>query len=97
MDEACQEYEGGLWDFYSLSNGGFYMSLDHDSLLRMQWATNAFSGTMSPDAAGIAVSMAVQNRFAWTVDPDRYSQYYFALRNYAIQHEEAPSIFGFID
>jgi hypothetical protein len=26
LDRLCIDYSGGLWDFYSLSNGGFYMA-----------------------------------------------------------------------
>lgn len=97
MDAACEEYYGGMWDFYSLSNGGFYMALVHDTPLKLQWAENAFVGTMSSDAAGIAVSLFVQNRFACEADSERYGTYFYSLREYAIDHDEAPSIFGFID
>lgn len=97
MDHACEEYVGGSWDFYGLSNDGFYMALRHDKPLQMHWIENAYEGSMSADAAGIAISLMVQNRFAWKVDAQRYGDYFHALRDYAGQHPEAPAIFSFID
>lgn len=98
MDEVCKAYTGGYWDFYDLSNGGFYMALtDREEELPILGINNGFDGSMSPDTAGIAVSLIVQSRFAWKYQPEPYSQYYYALRDYAAQHEEAPSIFGFIN
>jgi hypothetical protein len=30
MSRACKDYQGGLWQFHELSNGGFYMAPDRD-------------------------------------------------------------------
>ena len=31
LSQFCPSYDGGLWQFYELSNGGFYMSPPEDS------------------------------------------------------------------
>ena len=30
MGEFCKDYAGGYWDFFTLSNDGFYMSLQSE-------------------------------------------------------------------
>ena len=52
MRELATEYRGGVWQFYELSNGGFYMAPQVEPLhLRVEG--NGFDGQMSADAAGI--------------------------------------------
>ena len=97
MDKACEAYQGGLWNFYSLSNDGFYLAPDIEGDVHLKWEENYFDGTMSADAAGISISLLAQNALAWEFDPERFSDKYHALLDYAAQHEEAPLIFRFID
>lgn len=54
MTEFCAAYEGG-WEFYELSNGGFYMvpRLGQTALV----PSNGYKGQMSADAAGIMVCL----------------------------------------
>lgn len=91
------QYEGGYWEFYTLSNGGFYMELMQDEALEMECVGNYYQGTMSAEAASIAINLVVQNAFAWQVDADKHSEHFYQLRDYASQHEEAGKIFAFID
>ncbi len=91
------QYTGGYWEFYTLSNGGFYMELMQDEVLNMECVGNYFSGTMSAEAASIAINLVVQNAFAWQVDADKHSENFYQLRDFALEHEEAAQIFAFID
>jgi len=91
------KYTGGYWEFYTLSNGGFYMELCQDEPLEMECIDNYYNGTMSAQAASIAVNLCVQNAFAWQVDAEKHSEHFYQLRTYASQHEEAAQIFAFID
>lgn len=97
MSKASDDYNGGFWDYYSLSNGGFYMAYNCDDRMRMEWADNGFQGTMSTDAASICVNLMAQNAFAWQVSADRHGPQFDALRDYAVQHAEAQHILRFID
>lgn len=97
MDKACPAYDGGYWNFYSLSNGGFYMALNIDNRLKLQWPDNYFEDEMSADAAGIGVSLMAQNTLACKAPSQRIIEQYYALRDYAAQHEEAAMIYRFID
>ena len=97
MEKACPDYNGGFWEFYSLSNDGFYIAPDSEDLLKMQWHDNYFDGVMSADAAGICISLMAQSAFAWEVDSAHFGEKFNALRDYAAEHEEAAMIFRFID
>ena len=99
MNIACTDYDGGLWDFYSLSNGGFFMAFDSDKPLAVEWVDNYFKDTMSAEAASIGVNLFVQNALAWQ-HPDRaemLTDHYFQLRDFALEHKEAAKIMRFID
>ncbi|NOR70852.1 MAG: antirestriction protein [Methylomarinum sp.] len=91
------QYHGGYWEFYTLSNGGFYMELKQDEALNMECVGNYYQGTMSEEAASIAINLVVQNAFAWQVDAEKHSEHFYQLRDFASQHEEAAQIFAFID
>ena len=57
MGRTCADYQGGLWQFYELSNGGFFMTLDRDEPMRLCWPDNYFEGQTSPEAAGIGITL----------------------------------------
>ena len=97
MDTASEDYSGGFWDYYTLSNGGFYMAWDAEKTLKMENLGNYFDEEMSAEAASIASNLMVQNAFAWQIEAERFSEYFHQLRDYAIQHPEAGKILGFID
>lgn len=97
MREDAEKYNGGFWEYYALSNGGFYMGLDQSEPLTMQCIGNYFEGTMSADAASIGVNLFALNAFAWQLDPDKFSEAYRQLRDYALQHDEAAQIMAYID
>jgi Antirestriction protein len=49
-------YRGGLWAFYSLCNGGFYMA-PATSATFMVCCPNGFEGELSADALGITACL----------------------------------------
>ena len=53
LDALSEDYNGGFWNFYTLTNGGFYMAPAGDKRMRLEVDGNGFSGEMSADAAGI--------------------------------------------
>ena len=97
LDRASEDYGGGFWNYYTLKNGGWYMAPDTEQRFRMAWPDNYYEGEMSADAAGIGVNLFVQNRFAWEVDAEKFTEAFHRLRDYAAEHAEASEIFRFID
>ncbi|ECB7109893.1 antirestriction protein, partial [Salmonella enterica subsp. enterica serovar Newport] len=56
-DRLCADYRGGIWQFYTLSNGGAFMAPeanDGDDVWSLYNGMNGNGTDMSPEAAGIA-------------------------------------------
>ncbi|MEZ0602950.1 antirestriction protein [Paraburkholderia sp. IW21] len=101
---APDEYRGGLWDFYKLSNNGGYAAPTTPERYNLAVQGNGFEGEMSNDAAGIVITMFVLNQLAHELAArgnnelaERLSDRYHELRDYAGQHAERASIFRAID
>lgn len=100
----CPGYAGGYWKFYELSNGGWYMAPDFAlNEVEVIVDSNGYSGHMSTDALGIAVTITVVNHLMWSIyeadEPQarKFSDAYYLLRDYAAEHPEAAAIYGAID
>lgn len=97
MKEDAAKYNGGFWEYYTLFNGGFYMSLTQEKPLKMVCVGNYYEGEMSADAASIGVNLFALNTFACEINPEKFGEAYYQLRDYAIQHNEAAQIMAYID
>ena len=98
MGEYSEAYNGGHWIMWELSNGGFYMAPgDKNKTFPMCCAGNYYSGTMSADAAGVVSCLVAFNRMAWHTRDQRFSDLFYALREWAAEHPEAAEIFKAID
>jgi hypothetical protein len=102
MAALCPAYSGGYWQFYDLSNGGFYLALDAkvsaggeapELLLR---AENGFEDEMSYDAAGIVATMYAINRLIWQ-GADHLEDAFYKLRAFAAEHAEFRKILRAVD
>lgn len=96
------QYQGALWEFYNLDNGGWYMAPLLDGSLSLTVETNGYSGMMSDDAAGIVATLFAMNgalhHAPLAVKEARYlTNAYYALKDYACEHAEAAEILGAID
>lgn len=95
----AQSYSGGYWDFYGLSNGGFYMALDADERYQVS-CPNYYRGEMSGDALGIAACLCAYSHLSFSNElpfAKNCARHFFLLRDYAGEHSEAVAIFGAID
>lgn len=85
---------------YELSNGGWYVAPDIDRTLMWDSPLNWFSGELSADAAGITASLYYMSNLSFTEDQvlsEKISEAFHKLRAYALDHDEAASIFRAID
>jgi hypothetical protein len=96
LRELSEDYSGGYWHFYELSNGGFYMAPECESL-RIRVAGNGLEGLMSGDAAGITACLFALSHLSFRIPNDTFSHHYHELREFAIQHPEAAAIVAATD
>ncbi len=97
MDNFCEGYSGGFWTFWTLDNGGILMTLDSQQSFKVINPMNYFEDTMSAEALSIGVNMFALNALMAEKCDQRLVDYYYALRDFAAEHKEASTIFGFID
>lgn len=99
MDRFCTDYCGGIWSFYTLSNGGAFMAPDvgSDAIWNLSNNMNGNGAEMSAEAAGIAVCLIEYSHHACRTECDAMTEHYYRLRDYALQHPESHAILAIID
>ncbi|WP_018276005.1 antirestriction protein [Teredinibacter turnerae] len=96
-------YQGGFWEFYELSNGGFYMSFASDKTFTFSNPDNYFSETMDADTISIIINLYVFNHLAFKYSGKndshsmKFMQLYTNLYDYTKTHPEATLIMRAID
>ena len=95
-ERLSEDYRGGYWEFYQLSNGGFYMAPAGDRQFHVI-CENQFEGDLSADALGITVCLYAYSHLSFA-GPDAFadicSDMYYRLREYMMEHPEAEAILG---
>ena len=92
------DYSGGFWEFYALSNGGFYMAPNTDTTFDI-CCENGFVGQLSGDALGIAACLYAYSHLSFKEDSfgATCGQHYHLLSEFMFEHREARGILGAID
>ena len=97
-DSMADGYDGGYWDFYTLSNGGFYMGPSEDRIFHVK-CQNMYEGDLSADALGITSCLYAYSHLSFT-DGDiarEYAHHYHRLRAFMVEHPEVGAILGATD
>jgi len=97
LEKLSQDYKGGYWEFYELSNGGWYTAPRGDKRFNMAWSGNYYEGVMSADAAGITATLYALSHLANSTQEDALIEAYHKLRDFAIEHAEGQEILSAID
>ena len=101
MDLFCADYCGGIWQFYTLSNGGAFIAPEPDGDDVEKWTLfNPMNGNdveMSAEAAGIAACLMAYSHHACRTECDAMTEHYYRLRNFALNHPECSAIMHLID
>jgi hypothetical protein len=88
------EYNGAYWEFYSLSNGGFYMAPCSDNLYEVS-CENGYEGKLSPDALGITACLYAYSHLSFSnnvILAEECAKHYHFLREFMLEHADATSI-----
>jgi len=93
-----EDYSGGYWHFYQLTNGGFYMAPDSDGQFQVV-SENGFEGFMSADALGITACLFAYSHLSFGQGDfaDTCGKQYHLLREFMFEHAEAGAILVAID
>jgi hypothetical protein len=94
-----EDYEGGYWNYFALSNEGFYMAPSCGEQFSVA-CSNGFEGRLSADALGIAACLYSYSFLSFSPDAD-FAQccanHFHRLREFAVQHSESAGILAAID
>lgn len=91
-------YRGEFWDFYRLSNGGFFVAPTKALLYEVNIPLgNGYRGDMSARATGIVVCLFAYSFLAEKTNMDVYLNQCEWLKDYADVHPEGEKIFAAID
>ena len=97
-ERLSRDYTGGLWEFYALSNGGFYMAPAAGAF--HVTCENSFEGELSAEALGIVACLYAYSHLSFGDQgslPEACAAQYQLLREHALDHAEARSILAAID
>ena len=97
-DRLSEDYTGGYWNFYALSNGGFFMAPESDALFTV-YADNGFQGKMSAEAFGITACLYAYSNLSFGDGElaEECAKQFHLLREYMLDHPEAGAILSAID
>ena len=97
-DSLSADYTGGYWDFYTLSNGAFYLTPSGNDRYQVV-CENGYEGELSADAFGITVCLYAYSRlsFSGMLIADVCAGQYHLLRAYALGYPNVEQILGAID
>lgn len=101
-DILLPDYKGAYWEFYELSNRGWFLEPQLDPFVAVEVSGNGYEGTVSREAAGIIVTLfAMGGALSHGRLPDKIQRHltnaYYDLRDFALQHAEAREILAAID
>lgn len=96
--KLSEDYSGGYWHFYCLSNGGFYMAPDSDGKFQVV-SENGHECFMSADALGVTACLFAYSHLSFGQGEfaDTCGRHYHWLREYMFAHAEAANILRAID
>ncbi|MEQ4924160.1 antirestriction protein [Proteus hauseri] len=98
MGQFCEAYNGGYWEYCTLSNGGAFIYPDvAKEALTLFNMHNGNEAQVSCEAAGIAVCLILYSIWSFQTKNEVMCDRFYQLRDYALQHSESAAIFHLID
>ena len=97
-ERMVEDYDGGYWEFWTLSNEGFYMTPSEDRIFHVK-CQNMYEGDLSADALGVTSCLYAYSNlsFSLTDMAREYARHYHLLREYMLDHPEVREILGATD
>ena len=97
-ENLSSQYNGGFWQFQTLSNEGFYMAPRLDTIFDVS-CDNGFEGKLSSDSLGIAACLYAYSQLSFGdgLFAETCAKQYHLLREYMFEHLEVRAILAAID
>jgi hypothetical protein len=89
------DYQGGYWEFYALSNGGAFIAPSQGEYRIV--SPNGYAGTLSPIPTGIVATLFALSHLSFGFEDPILADQFHALREFAVEHEDARAILAAID
>lgn len=93
------EYNGGYWEFYALSNGGFYLAQSTEQRFHLS-CPNGYEVELSADALGIVCCLYAYSLLSFERIQgfsETCAEHYHLLREFMLEHDEAVAMLRVID
>lgn len=97
LDLWNTDYQGGVWEFYTLSNGGAFLTPPECESYTLFNEGNGNDAELSTEATGIAVSLMAWSHHACRTNCSVITEHFYRLRDYALAHPECSGIMRLID
>jgi hypothetical protein len=97
MRSLSKSYDGGFWNYFKLSNGGFFMAPASTNFYSVSCPGNQFEGVMSANAVGIVSTLFALGQLAAESESGSIVDHYFLVLEYVEYHPERSLIFKAID
>jgi hypothetical protein len=98
-DRLAEDYKGGYWDFFTLSNGSFYMA-PSDAVTYHVICDNFYEGNLSSDAFGLTSCLYAYSHLSFVgtaAFSHTYTDMYHKLRQFMLDHPDARKILAATD
>lgn len=96
LRRISRDYNGGYWDYYTLSNGGFYMAPQTDQRFRLR-CDNHFEGEVCAMAAGLIACSMAYSLLSFQDGGERYAKQFYLLGDFIAQRGDAGVIHAALD
>ena len=99
--QLLEPYDGGYWEFYHLSNGGFVVALDDDDTITVN-SPNGSSAAVDAETASIVVCLMTLSDLSFNLQTDSDELHkvvtsFHALREFALEHPNSNTILKLVD
>jgi hypothetical protein len=91
------DYGGGGWEYFQLSNGGFYMAPQKRGAYRIVYEGIGFDKAVSEQAAGIIACATAYSHLSCLPQGDRFVRAHQLLLDFIEQHPEVELILAALD
>ena len=96
-DQMTGRGQSGYWNYYKLSNGGFYMAPKKDERLHITWPHSDFDDVLTSDASGVVATLFTLKFILVEFRDAHVEAMFLKLEDFARSHAESQKILRAID